>query len=384
MIRIPASSILLEACAAIAQARAAGMPVPRSTSKHIKYAMHTTYRDLLADNGVDVESLAAVVGNRARWDAPLCRLMVLRFLDFFSARLGANVSRNLSQYVTNRNVRTIQLPWYRGSDFSPSYTPDAPTLYIGDPRTLAIRQRVMFPNVSKGPDEYMFKLINLRYDIDSRGVPKLLPFPAFEARAKGDDRTLTTAGVISGLPGFICRFSYCQLAGLLRKLTAAALKQLAGEPVTAGELRVARLFADVVNIVYGKSETFEVAGTPTSSPVRINSADLADLTVYGRLFLVVGPRAEVEGIVRGDIRLSEVVTHDALALDLEALNLYQGIDEAADLHATVFISDQQPMLTGSSRVLFGDNAVVLDAEVLSEPELIAALMGDHIASNAST
>jgi hypothetical protein len=358
----------------IRQARSLGLKVPTLTTKAIKYALHTTYRDVLSDNGIDVADIGALLGNKARWDAPLCRLMVLRFLDFFAARLAGVKPLQLTEALVARGEKSVLLPWYRGADFSPVYTPDGPTLYFGDARTLTLKQRVMFPNVTKGPDEYMFKLVNLRYEVLPGGGAKLLPFPAFVARpAAGGGGGVTAAGLISSLPGDICRFSYCQLAGLLRRLCEASFRMLVGEVVTAADIRLARLFVDVVNVIYNTTETFEVAGGPGGVPLRINSADVA---AVGFIFLVVGPRDTIEAFARGEMGPPDVIAHDAAMFDLREMNIYgdlADIEVELAVYGALFTASSPPTYIDGSLVTFDEGTQATEVEVLSEPDLLSAL-----------
>lgn len=372
MARIPASSILLEASAAIEQARALGLSVPSLTSRDLKYSLHTTYRDVLSDNGIRIEDVGALLGNRARWDAPLCRLFVLRFLDFFATRLAGDKVLGLTDAFFSQGAKSKALPWYRGSEFTPMYTPDAPTLYFGDPRTLTIKQRVMFPNVSKGPDEYMFKLINLRYDVASSGDVKLLPFPAFAARV-APGGALSATGLISNLPGYICRFSHCQLAGLIRKLVDSAFRMVVGEPVTAADVRVARLLADVVNLVCATNERFEIAGGPTATALRINSAEL---TAAGFIFFVVGSRDAIEAFARGETSPAHVMAHDAAKFDLSEVSVYANLpDTDTAVYGALFTASTTPVYIDDDLVTFVEGTHATDVEVLSESELVSALLG---------
>jgi len=383
LVQIPASSILLEACRVFKAAQAQGMHTPKLFSREFKYDLFSKYRDVLSDNGIDSQVLGDILGNSARWDAVLNRFLVLNFLQFFGSRLSTSYSLDLmGAFATN--TRDIKLSWYKPSEFSQAYAQVGPTLSIGDPRVLTIKMKVQYPNVSKGQNEYMFKWVNMRYDISHMGNVKLQPLPRFKAVRKPSGRGLTTEGMIKGLSGSICKFSYGQLAVLLKKVIENALKILAGETssIDPSALMTVHPILDVVNLIWKTTAKFEIVSAQSATmlgplfsavaPTTVDAFKINDEDVEGlqsTYYVVFGMLKNLEDIINGSQK--ELTAFRAENFQLEDVNLYGQIDEDAPIFALLFTTRSETRVGDQERVIFENGVHLLEYEILNEDEILA-------------
>ena len=225
MITVTASSILLEACKSVALAKSLGIQTPKKVSKAFRDRVYTAYFPELTAQGIDVQCIAELLGNNARWNQHFCRLMVLQYLAFFMKRLPSN--RNflpslLTDAIALPSAQTeIPLLAYANQRMAEQYYPNGPTLFL-DARTIAIKSKITIPNVSKinsGVDleATNFQWINMRYRKTPERV-KLLPVPVIRPVKDPITGKLTLVGTIRGLPGDTCKFGYCILAQKLKTL----------------------------------------------------------------------------------------------------------------------------------------------------------------------
>ena len=381
-VQIPASSILIEACRIFKDASAKGMSVPKLFRRDFKYDLFSKYRVVLEDNGIDPSTVGDILGNSARWDSVLNRFFVLNFLEFLGKRLPSSHNPGLTAgYLTNK--KDIKLTWYRASDYSPTMSQSGPTLSIGDPRVMTIKMKVQYPNVSKGQNEYMFKWVNMRYDITHMGTIKLQQLPRFKATRKSSGRGLTTEGMIKGLSGTICKFSYGELAVLMKKIVSFALKILAneGSSLDPTELMSVHLVLDVVNLIWATSEKFEIVSSQsavalgplfsTVAPTSIETFKINDEEIEGlesTYFVVFGGLKTLEAILNG--QMPTFTAFRAENFQLGDVNLYGDMDDNEAIYALVFTTKSSRAIGDKERVIFDAHTVIEKYEIWNEDEIL--------------
>lgn len=381
-IQIPASSILIEACRIFKAAKSLGIETPKLFSREFKYDLYSKYRDVLDDNGIEASVLGDILGNNARWDSVLSRFFVLNFLDFFCNRISTpHQPRLMIAYAAN--TKDIKLTWYKASEYSPTFSQTGPTLSIGDPRVMTIKMKVQYPNVSKGQNEYMFKWVNMRYDLTHLGTIKLQKLPRFKATRKPSGRGLTTEGMIKGLSGTICKFSYGELAVLLKKIVSFSLKILANETTTldAAELMSVHLVLDVTNLICATSEKFEIVTAQsvvqlgplfaTVAPTTVTSFKINDAEVAGlenKFFVVFGSLKYLESILNH--RVESFRAFRAEQFQLGDVNLYGEMDENEPIFALVFNTQYPNTVGDTEHAIFDASNEINDYEILTEDEIL--------------
>ena len=214
MANIQATEVLREIVTIYEKAKRLGIPTPTHIDNMFRMQLYSTYMNKLDAERIDKDSLGYLLGNKARWKSEFCKFFTLHFLKFLmdkSPQTAVNSNDLIAIYSELSAKDKIWLRVYDVQKFSPDYVMNGPTLFIGDARTIAIKAKVKFPNVYKAREarnknQYMYKWLNMRYDLLSRGGVKLLPFLDLEARVIPGTRNYTTRGIMADLPGEIVKF----------------------------------------------------------------------------------------------------------------------------------------------------------------------------------
>lgn len=271
--------ILNVSCRLVKKARSLGLSMPTYIDPSTKYSI-----DTLESSGISIGDLCKTplgyfLGNESRWDQSLCKFMTLEFLAFFNEKVMEEnpATPDIDFLRYQRGEEKIFLSHYLGTDSvaNEGYENTSPTIFVGEPRTIAIKMNVRYPNISlfrKGREAYLSKWVNMRYQLLTDGDVKLVKLPYFSVvEVRGD---LKVQPVIKDLPGFMAKYSYCELADQVRALVEICFNIVLGtlDSVT-GKVETKKFF-DFLNLSLGMNEKFEVITSFTDLRSRPLLSDL--------------------------------------------------------------------------------------------------------------
>jgi len=391
MANVHVVEILREIASIYQKAKDSGIQVPTHVDHKFKSRLYSTYRDRLILEGIDVENIGYVLGNKSRWKSEFCKFFTLHFMKFMmlnGPRTKFDPESLVEQY-TNPDFRDpIWLNMYEASDFSPSFVMNGPNLFVQDSRTIAIKAKIEFPNVYKAKrarnrNQYMYKWVNMRYALRPTGTVSLLPFPKLEAKPVKGTNEYTTRGVISSLPGEIAKFSYCQLASTILALGKAGLKMLVSPNVDVLEFDQIRLLINLINLITNRSTQYylirPIAGTKAASVtqmslfgeveetdrIRLNGDEQSDY-----MYIYFGSPETVAELLEG--RPIEFTAHRMSTLDLQVTNIYENLDEDEDLAILLFETYEEPNLFDTAHLASWHDGLpssIKSHDILTEDEL---------------
>ena len=187
--------------------------------------------------------------------------------------------------------------------------------------------------------------------------------------------------MIKSLTGTICKFSYGQLAILIKKIILNALKILANEAVDESDLLSVHTFLDVVNLIWKTSAKFEIvtaqssvglgplfaAVAPTSPKAfKINDDEIDGLD--NEFFVVFGGLRKLESILNSEENV--VSAYRAEIFQLGDINLYGELDENESIYALVFKTSSQASAGDTERAIFEKGLVITNYEIWDEDEIL--------------
>ena len=362
-ISIKAEDILNKACDIIVAARKdLGIKTPSYVKSDFKYEIQTKHEKVLKANKVSMDIFGALFGNKTRWDADLCRFFTLSFIQFFIAEAKNPINIDVLQFYKNTSAekyRGIPLLHYDEAEYSEAAAFSKPTLFVADPRVISMKAYVVYPNTSLsrrfGSTFEAKKWINMRYLLVSE-KPSVSKIPKFYY----DLTDLKVKPRISETPGFLLKFSYCELASYLKTLTFNCFQILSGDAPTH-DMRVAKKVLDLVNVILKTSIEFEISpyvkpSTPAPSAYRINPAPQP---VY---------------IKFPEMRDDEAFIADGLLL--EDISLYDLVPEDADtISAEIFTTTDFPRVSVGPYVQWTHTPTKDNVQLLEEDEFLEVFNG---------
>jgi len=394
MANLEATEVLREIVTIYGKAKNSNIPTPTHIDNMFRMQLYSTYMDKLSAERIDKDSLGHLLGNKARWKSEFCKFFTLHFLKFLMDKSPqtATDSSSLTAIYSNGSAEDeIWLRVYDVQKFSPDYVMNGPTLFIGDVRTIAIKAKVKFPNVykareSRNRDQYMYKWLNMRYDLLSNGGVKLLPFPNLRARAIPGTRNYTTRGIMADLPGEIVKFSYCQLASTILDLGRACLKMLVDPNVSPLEFDKIRLVIRLVNLIRNRNTPFELIKpdyTKQSSQrvlfpdmsakgtesIRLNGEDRFD-----NVYMYCGSLESINEILGpNSVSMSTFVTP---LFDKSTHNIYGNLEEDEDLYVLLFETEESPEVQYGGIAEWSQFPNVTEYDILTEDDLLDLFTSD--------
>ena len=242
-----------------------GEPLGEYTPEDLKLYLRKRFSDKIRTD-VDRDAwgyLISFVGNRARWSATQCRFIVFETLAWLAELAQVPDYFSGSAVLPNPSA-SARLQAYRGQAMAQNgyIGRSGPTLTLGDPRTIAVRNKTRYPNVTQvrktgNPQSYMPKEVTMRYSEDPALPPELLFVPEFFA-VRGTTRGSSSWRVepeMRNLNGRQAKFSLCMLAEQIQCLVVEAIALHIGAEDTASEASTTDLF-DLFNLIYRKSYEF--------------------------------------------------------------------------------------------------------------------------------
>jgi len=206
--------------------------------------------------------LISFVGNRARWTATQCRFVVFETLAWLANQAQVENYFSASAILPNPTAYA-KIAAYKGFGMARNgyLGRSGPTLALGDPRTIAIRNKTRYPNITQvrktgNPQSFMPKEITMRYSEDPASPPELLTLPEFFAVR--ETSRLGRWGIdpeIRELDGRQAKFSLCMLAEQVQCFVVEAIALHIGVEDTASEASTTDLF-DLFNLIYRKNYEF--------------------------------------------------------------------------------------------------------------------------------
>lgn len=388
MANIQATEVLREIVTIYGKAKRLGIPTPTHVDNMFRMQLYSTYMDKLDAESIDKDSLGYLLGNKARWKSEFCKFFALHFLKFLmdkSPKTGIDSNSLIAIYSNPSAEDQIWLSVYDVQKFSPDYVMNGPTLFIGDARTIAIKAKVKFPNVYKARearnrDQYMYKWLNMRYDLLRSGGVKLLPFPNLQARVVQGTRNYTTRGIMADLPGEIVKFSYCQLASTILDLSRACLKMMVDPNVSPLEFDKIRLVIHLVNLIRNRNTPFELVKPDYSgrSSQRLLFSDLAEKGTesvrlngedrFDNVYMYCGSLESIKEILGPkSVTFSTFVTP---LFDKSTHNIYRNLEEDKDLYVLIFETEESPDFQAGGIAEWSDFPDVIESDVLEEDEFL--------------
>lgn len=386
---ISASELLKTMCSAFQEAGSVyDIKTPTAISRQFRDLLITSYSDVAGSYELDTEVLGRFLGNSSRWNLPLCRYITLRFLSEITRAMestGLGVSVQPSEFLkpfTNPTANLKVRLNYSLAEIGSGVISDPAVLFLGDARTIAVKARVRYPNVSVmntfGTDNYgdMWKWVNLRYQRNSDGSVAFVSLPKFEASKKPEfeGRSLfSTKGLITSMDGRLCKFSYCQLASQVRNLCVLSLSMLNGEPVNDTETAKSRFLFDLLNLVQKTNVRFSLEGqsigtsigTSTASPLRINPAQKETV------FVIFGGFQEMEDLSNRPDLIS--TAYKASDIDIGLLDLYEDLEDDGGLFALVFQTQTVPDFESDDSVTWDSGIELQDFDILNEEDMFEVI-----------
>ena len=395
MANIRTAEVLREIASIYSEADRRRLPVPTHIELPFKRRLYTTYRRSLEIEGIDPDKIGYILGNSTRWKSEFCKFFALNFMQFMmsKARRSTFDPNLLTAQFTDPNADTeVWLRSYKVHDFSPQYVTNGPTLFLGDSRTIAIKAKVQFPNVKKAREmrnrnQYMPKWLNLRYELLRSGGVKLLPFPKFVAERVAESNTYTTRGLVSNLPGEICKFSYCQLSSAIKDLGNACLESFVTGSADILSFDRISLVIHLISLIQGRNTTYNLVYSTTSSEAQRSLFDM-DTEAYAPLsarsngvsaldgmHIYAGSLESIEGILEAGI--DSFVSLVASSFDFNRDNIYynedvEGDDE--DLYILLFKTQDKPFAIGDKRAVWFQAPEIEEYDLMTEDEF-TRLMG---------
>jgi len=387
-IKIPLAAVLKEAADCYAQAKSIGISVPTFINPEFKGLLYSVYRDPLTDAQIDLDSIGALLGNKERWNADLCKLFTLRFIRFFMLRTpvsGFDPNDLLVPFLAESKTSCIiPLRAYDGVKLSPNYMPYGPNIFLCEPRTLSIKAKSRFPNVekarvSRNRHEYMYKWINLRYKKSSDGRVTLQPFPNFEARRLPDGR-YSTKGLISDLEGDPLKYSICQLANSLKIFVRACLEFSVSTVPNTIALSSANALLDIVNIIERKNYNFELEKDVGSDLPLFQLASIENVRINGdspldNVYFIPSYSPRFKDLFDDSPNLSAFRASQFSLIDTNICSLLEDFNAANNnVYIHVFETRDQPtQLSTKGVVIWEDTPFIEECETLLDDEFIALL-----------
>lgn len=241
-----------------------GEPLGPYTPEDLKHYLRKRFSDKIKTE-MDRDAwtyLISFVGNRARWSATQCRFIVFETLAWLATQAQVRDYFSSSAVLPNPSA-SARLDAYRGQAMARNgyIGRSGPTITLGDQRTIAIRNKTRYPNVSQvkktgNPQSYMPKDITMRYSEDPASPPELLPVPEFFAVRESALRTSWRVDPeMRSLSGRQAKFSLCMLAEQIQCLVVEAIALHIGAEDTASEASTTDFF-DLFNLIYRKSYDF--------------------------------------------------------------------------------------------------------------------------------
>tara|TARA_Y100000592_G_scaffold101159_1_gene186176 strand:- start:5974 stop:6903 length:930 start_codon:yes stop_codon:yes gene_type:complete len=225
--------------------------------------------------------LISLVGNKGVWSATQCRFLVFETMGWLAKLAG--LPDYFSEFSILPNPKAhMELPAYGGQSLAENgYTGrSGPDLQLGLPRTISIKNRVRYPNITVVRntgriDQYMPKSLVMRYSEDPTQPPELETLPFFRAVPVGFENEWVVEPSLRNLPGREAKFSMCMLAEQVQCFLVEAIALQIGETATSTEATMTDLF-DLFNLVYRKRFAFYL-----TDPYRQIGKRTQRVTVYG-------------------------------------------------------------------------------------------------------
>jgi hypothetical protein len=378
-IDVSASSLLLHALSVHTEAPQYGIKVPSHISRAWRSKLSTPeYRDALVAIGADPTKVGALLGNSHRWDQGLCKFFTLKMFEFFMKRTAKSkfqAADMLTQYSIPNSQPHINLLTYTGSKYASRFVMEGPAVFIGNTRYITIKIKTEYPNVSKGPDEYNFRWINMRYKKNlATGAVELQPIPEFKPRRTGSG--YTTVGEIKNMEGMVANFSYCALANSLKELCILALRMVAGENIPpATVIQGQSIPFDLINLLQKRNNQFRIVTYNFSDPLftevsGVDSGIKRSYRVNGDegIYFVYGTNRDISHFAERGL-----VEHafDADLFHLGSHNLYAQIDSEEPVCGVLFECGHAPDTIGvDGFAVWNRPAEITSYEILDEPMII--------------
>jgi len=359
-IEIEAHEIVSTACSILQSAKDVHkIKTPKYTRSDFGYDIETKYKEALTKFSIPLDTFGILFGNKSRWDASLCRYFTLSFIEFFIKKTKAPHSKSmdiLAVYsdTTPEKYRGVPLSSYTEQEYSEGTAFSKPHLYTADPRVISLKAFVVYPNTTLsarfGSGFMSKKWVNLRYELDG-DKPKLAKLPAF----KFDPTSKKVVPRISQSPGFLFKFSYCELATYLKRLTYNCFLILDGR-APEGDMSVARKVLDIANIILKQDYVFEIKPyviAPTTPPTtyRINGDD---------------PRVYV--------RFPNMRKNEAFCVErfrLETISIFDLLEEdATEIQAQLFTTNSIPRVEVGAYVQWDSTPETITTQDISEDECL--------------
>lgn len=395
------------------EAKAKGFKVPKHTSPKFRGLLYTLYREPLVKEGINLDDLGALLGNKARWDVDFAKCISLSFMSYLlkqtqqqeaAGALKKFDSTVLDQAAYGQTMfKSVYLKSLSNVEISKGPMLEGATLFLDQPRTIAIKAKVQYPNVKKINDlgntfEYMFKWLKLKYTKTQGGVIKITPFPAFQATLNPTTNLYTTIGQIESVQGDDLQFSYVDFGNRIRDFAIEALKLLTTELPSLEKIVEIAPIVDLVNILQGRNDRFYLKtlksrfqkhkGTlfdpfrtdrdlplfsedPVSPEegIRINGLEPFDNT-----YIVFGDRASL-------LNLANIGSSDIIVLRSDfyvptksnIYNLFIGDTESSDPLALIFTTKAPLTQISEKLAIFPTNSLVETADLILVEDLKSLL-----------
>jgi len=365
-ISIKADAVLKKACQILADAKSIqNITTPKYVKSDFKYDIQTKHTKVLNAFGISLDTFGTLFGNKTRWDADLCRYFTLNFIQFFISQTGKTDAVDVLQFYTgDSELQYLGIPLleYTNAEFSEGSAYSAPTLFVADPRVISMKAYVLYPNTTLsrrfGGGFESKKWVNMRYLLEAE-VPKISKIPAFTYDAVAGK----VIPRISETPGFLIKFSYCELASYLKLLTYNCFQILDGQAPTH-DMRIARKVLDIVNLITKGQYVFEISPyvpkkTPAPAAYRINPAPQ-------RIY----------------IRFPSMKNNEAFLVErlhLEAVSLYDLVPEdSSEISAKLFTTDDEPRVEVGPYVQWDVSPHIEEVDQLDEAEVLEIFSSLHI------
>jgi len=355
-IDVAAGSILREAINIFSNAEAQGLKVPTHVNIAFRNKVSTPqYRDILRTSDIDPESLGRVIGNKHRWDQALCKYFALHFLKFFMERTPRSRfdPAQLTLQYSVPSADDASLLAYEPARYASQFVMFGPTLFLKNNRYITIKIKTMYPNVSKGLDEFQLRWINMRYTKSlNNGNVTLQPVPAFKAKRKQVGKRLETKGQIKGQDGLIANFSYCQLANAFKEACQIALRLLVGDDLSGHSSGDALVPFDLLNLIEKRNTKFRIvtyasklSGMPLFADTSADEGGSAAIGVRGdyringdaEYFFLYGPEEYISQVLDENSLTAAFVGE---TFRLSRHNLYAGVESGEAVVGLLFQVDR--------------------------------------------
>ena len=375
-IDVSAASILREAVSIYEDAQVLNLNIPKHINVTFRNLLASPqYRDILSSSSIDSAKIGRLLGNKHRWDQPLCKYFALRFLQYFMERTPRSKfdPRSLTiQYSVPNADPQATLFAYNASQYASQYVDFGPTLFLGNNRYITIKIKSMYPNVTKGLGEFQLRWINMRYTKTlDKGNVDLQPLPEFKAKRVGSTRSYQTRGQISSQDGLIANFSYCQLANAFKEICHAALDLLVGKNGSVDASSVMSMPFDLLNLIEKRDSKFQITtfkalgplftegGVAVGAQYRING--------HSEILFLYGSESDISRLVEiGEISSAYAGENFRLA----SHNLYGSVEPGEPLRGLLFRADRPGGIETSGLVFWDTPARIESYEILDEGQIL--------------